>query len=334
MEIRPRNRREPLGSQPDVDFPPVQNGIDYLLSVTDHLTHGDPPEPRDLKYAILHLQAAVEVLLKARLQREHWSQVFKNPGAATRARFESGDFESCTTDAALDRLAGIAGVTIADKAVKTLGVLTKSRNALQHYGLSTSAPAVEARAAEVLTFLMEFFTTELQPDLSMDEDKLLQRDMAVIRARLGTITSYLKQRHNEIRAELTPVADSVVECPVCAQFAVQVGFPDPQCSFCHMGWVHSYGLLFDYLRAFDRPGLLTGGVLAAATRRCSARPALRPPPPARAPCASAVPPPSARRPQRAPTALPCTSPVRTISACARDAWLNGSRSSDPRPRPP
>ncbi|MER7236372.1 hypothetical protein ABT348_36275 [Streptomyces olivaceus] len=258
MEIRPRNRREPLGSQPDVDFPPVQNGIDYLLSVTDHLTHGDPPEPRDLKYAILHLQAAVEVLLKARLQREHWSQVFKNPGAATRARFESGDFESCTTDAALDRLAGIAGVTIADKAVKTLGVPTKSRNALQHYGLTTSAPAVEARAAEVLTFLMEFFTTELQPDLSMDEDKLVQRDLAVIRARLGTITSYLKQRHNEIRAELAPVADSVVECPVCAQFAVQVGFPDPQCSFCHMGWVHSYGLLFDYLRAFDRPGLLTG----------------------------------------------------------------------------
>lgn len=86
MEIRPRNRREPIGGQPDVDFPPIQNGIDYLLSVTNHLTHGDPPEPRDLKYAILHLQAAVEVLLKARLQREHWSQVFKNPGAATRAR--------------------------------------------------------------------------------------------------------------------------------------------------------------------------------------------------------------------------------------------------------
>ncbi|MDJ0466041.1 hypothetical protein [Streptomyces sp. H27-C3] len=74
MEIRPRNRRELIGGQPAVDFPPMQNGIDDLLSATTYLTHGDPPEPRDLKYAILHLQAAVEVLLKARLQREHWSQ--------------------------------------------------------------------------------------------------------------------------------------------------------------------------------------------------------------------------------------------------------------------
>ncbi|WP_186784533.1 hypothetical protein [Streptomyces sp. CBG33] len=51
---------------PQVDFPPVRNGIDYLTSVVEHLSR-TRPDPRDLKYAVLHLHAATEVLLKARL---------------------------------------------------------------------------------------------------------------------------------------------------------------------------------------------------------------------------------------------------------------------------
>lgn len=48
--------------------------MDYLVSVLKHLTEGaTPPSARDLKYTALHLQAATEVLLKARLAREHFS---------------------------------------------------------------------------------------------------------------------------------------------------------------------------------------------------------------------------------------------------------------------
>lgn len=37
---------------------PVANGLDYLVSVVDHLepnAEGEPPSARDLKYAVLHL---------------------------------------------------------------------------------------------------------------------------------------------------------------------------------------------------------------------------------------------------------------------------------------
>lgn len=74
-------------NRPDVDFRPVRNGMDYLLSTVTHLTGGQqPPGDRDLKYAVLHLHAATEVLLKARLVREHWSLVFSDPGKATKAK--------------------------------------------------------------------------------------------------------------------------------------------------------------------------------------------------------------------------------------------------------
>jgi hypothetical protein len=47
-----------------INFPPIQNGFDYLMSTVEHLR--ERPTARDLKYAVLHLQAAVEVLLKVR----------------------------------------------------------------------------------------------------------------------------------------------------------------------------------------------------------------------------------------------------------------------------
>jgi hypothetical protein len=90
-------------------FPPLLNGLDYLKSVIEHLR--DKPDQRNLKYAVLHLQAAVEVLLKARLIREHWSLVFEKPSAASSAaRIES------LVDARLARiepeLAARAGVIV------------------------------------------------------------------------------------------------------------------------------------------------------------------------------------------------------------------------------
>lgn len=79
----------------DVSFPPVPNGVDYLVSVVELLSRdkGDP-SPRDLKYAVLHLQAASEVLLKARLQIEHWTLVVKDAAKTRKIQYQAGDFES------------------------------------------------------------------------------------------------------------------------------------------------------------------------------------------------------------------------------------------------
>ncbi len=93
-----------------IAFRPVQNGLDYLKSVIEHL-RGEPDE-RDLKYAVLHLQAAVEVPLKVRLIREHWSLVFETPSAASRAALASGDFKSITLEDTLILLTNIAGVEV------------------------------------------------------------------------------------------------------------------------------------------------------------------------------------------------------------------------------
>ncbi|GHB22808.1 hypothetical protein GCM10010306_014470 [Streptomyces umbrinus] len=240
---------------PQMDFPPVRNGIDYLASVVEHLDeNASAVGPRDLKYAVLHLQAAVEVLLKARLLREHWSLAFKDPGTATRAAFEKGDFESCGTSAAVRRLQDVVGIAIDKKESDALDALSKDRNALQHYGLTHNAHAVEARAGRVLDFLMRFLQEELLPLLEGPERERATQDMAPVVEGVRNISSYVKRRLDRLRGELS--RSQVVMCPACEQRALVVVPAGGRCRFCDQAW-HDASLVFDYLGTPDARNAVT-----------------------------------------------------------------------------
>ncbi|GAA0409327.1 hypothetical protein Acor_61570 [Acrocarpospora corrugata] len=143
----------------NVSFPPIPNGVDYLVSVMQLL--GENPSPRDLKYAVLHLQAASEVLLKARLQIEHWTLVVKDAAKTRKQHYLDSDFESPTHAETIRRLVEVVGIGISEADKKELLRFARTRNALQHWGLTESAPAVEVRAATVLDFLIRFLDDQL-----------------------------------------------------------------------------------------------------------------------------------------------------------------------------
>ncbi|MFE0776898.1 hypothetical protein [Streptomyces sp. NPDC058861] len=226
-------------SRPDLRYPLVDNGLDYLLDVVGRLATGPGEQPvaRDLKYAVLHLQAATEVLLKARLQQEHWSLVFDNPATATRKTFDSAAFTSCTTEAAFERLRNIVGLDLPAKGITAVTRLARDRNALTHYGLTQPAAAVETRAADVLNFLLPFLAQHLMPALAPGERTRAEQTMTVVHAQLRGIEAYIRTRMNDLRAGLAKVADTTVTCPVCAQPAlVLAADADPTCRFCLMTW--------------------------------------------------------------------------------------------------
>ncbi|MFF9819534.1 hypothetical protein [Streptomyces sp. NPDC014006] len=218
----------------EVEFPPVENGVDYLNSACDNLSLGTPT-PRMLKYAVLHLQAAAEVLLKARLRQEHWSLVLKDPGTAKHEKFDAGDFESCTTTAAIARLKDIAGVAIDDKSTKSLAILSKWRNSLQHYGLRAQARAIETRAAQVLDFLVAFAFDELLPALPDQEQTELREDLVDVSRKVRGINAYIDTRLARLGDELKDARDRTLRCPECDQWALVIGDGSEviDCRFCH-----------------------------------------------------------------------------------------------------
>jgi hypothetical protein len=249
------------GAARTVNFPPILNGSDYLISVVDLLGRetGDP-SPRDLKYAVLHLQAASEVLLKERLRKEHWTLVIKDAGKTNQQKFHSGDFESVTHNEAVRRLADVVGIKITDAEKKALADLAKTRNALQYWGLSDSAPAVEARAARVLDFLISFLDDELRQELDDGQAAGFDKDMLHIRRGLNSIRAYVKSRMDRLRGDLEGMEDRTVACPACGQFALVIGLEhdSAECYFCPRLWDDVEALVDDYtfgiLRVYTRPG--------------------------------------------------------------------------------
>jgi hypothetical protein len=224
------------GESPDtagmqLDFPPIPNGIDYLVSVVDLLS-ADQIGPRELKYAVIHLNAAAEVLLKARLQDEHWSLVFDDPRKATRRAFESGNFTSCGIADAVTRLTEIAQVTLTAKEQNALKSLGQDRNALQHYGLTHNARAVESRAGQALDFLVRFLNEELLAPRRGDAKMMAIPWGMVARIRLGVrnIDAYLTERRKRLRGTLRDEAHRTLTCHECGELALVIG---DRCHFCN-----------------------------------------------------------------------------------------------------
>ncbi|MFB9540397.1 hypothetical protein [Streptomyces violaceus] len=242
-----------------MDFTLVRNGMDYLSSAVLYLTGSmrvgsedrplwpeaprssySPPWPfwisdRYLKYGVLHLQAAVEVLLKARLVREHWSLVFKDPGSAKRTAYEQGKFKSCDTTTALNRLTGIVGLPITAKEREAIDDLAETRNALTHYGHTANAFAVEARAARVLSFLVDFVPRHLHPVLSKEAAEVATT-MQAVREKLAYIQALVTTRMQDLTGDLEQVAERTVICASCRQLALVVGESPLNCRFCLRGY--------------------------------------------------------------------------------------------------
>ncbi|MFE9427742.1 hypothetical protein ACFYNO_32815 [Kitasatospora sp. NPDC006697] len=198
---------------------------------------GDKVGRRNLKYAVVHLQAAVECLLKYRLELEHWTLVFKNPGEARCSELDDGSLTTCTVDQTLTRLTDIAGVTISELEKTKLAQLAELRNRLQHYGRHHDAKVnryvIEANAAYVLEFLIHFLNTELVPRIPLpDADTLL--DMAALEEGLNEVRGYVTGRMRRLRPQLDLVRPRTVQCPSCDQLALVVGDEEAaHCLYCH-----------------------------------------------------------------------------------------------------
>ena len=81
----------------------VQNAVDFQERSVRDLLDGN------LKFSVVHFYQALELFVKARLLREHWTLVISDPSQASYSSFENGDFHTVALPDAIDRLTRIAG---------------------------------------------------------------------------------------------------------------------------------------------------------------------------------------------------------------------------------
>lgn len=220
-----------------VNFPPIQNGIDYLTSAVSLLQglEDSEDEQRDLKYVVLHLQAATEVLLKLRVIQEHWSLVFRDPGKATQEAYKSGEFTSIGLEEILGRLKGILGINLSPAAQESIRRLARIRNKLQHFGLVEQAVSIEILAGEVLDSLLVFIASELQPGAATKDQEALAEIQETIREEVNRVGALLQAREKRVKPKLDEQADHVVLCPGCSKVSLIID-GGAQCLICEQVW--------------------------------------------------------------------------------------------------
>lgn len=101
-----------------------ENALDFLDKSICDLDE----EP---KYALVHFSSAVELILKARLLKEHWSLIVdKNPDLE---KFKRGDLRSVSHLEAMNRLSKIVNDPVGINAKQSFETVVKHRNRVVHF---------------------------------------------------------------------------------------------------------------------------------------------------------------------------------------------------------
>lgn len=215
------------------DFRPAANGVDFLDSAIMHLVSSQ--EPRSLKYAVLHLQAATEILVKVRLQREGMHLIFEDPASATEEDLKSGKFRSVGLNTALSRLNEEANVSLARRQKRAFDRLNVERNKLQHFGSTSNHEVVESVAGRALDGLLDFVNRHLLPNAPDEDAAQFGYAEQLIAWALREIEALFKARMERITPALDKLGEVVVGCPECTQLTYAPASED-RCLYCDHDW--------------------------------------------------------------------------------------------------
>ncbi|BBH16426.1 hypothetical protein Back2_07130 [Nocardioides baekrokdamisoli] len=211
----------------DISWAVVENGLDFLGHAVEEMAKS----PADNKYAAIHLFGAIEVLIKARLIREHWTLACKNVDAATLSGFKAGDVPTVDAMQGLKRLESNVGITISKQQAQNVDAVRRLRNRVAHFAVVAIDPvATKTELARGLDFVVWFLEKQILPDAPAGEADLIRDALSEIASVLGEIKAFVAERLATLKSELD-ASDLLLVCPRCSQACLTV--PDgTKCLFC------------------------------------------------------------------------------------------------------
>lgn len=184
----------------------LDNAIDSLLHGLAHYAQGRL-DNANYKFAILHFAQAVELLLKARLAKEHWVLIFE--------RVERPDGKTINFDAAVERLHRICHVDL-NKYVGDLRNLSEERNRIEHYEVTLGEREAASLIARNVPFLIWFLEAELDTRLQDLVDEEVWLELLQIRHVYEEAKKQAEEKIQKVRWDEREGYDIWLEqCPVC-----------------------------------------------------------------------------------------------------------------------
>ena len=128
-----------------------------------------------MKHIILSLANCLELLVKYRLEQEHWTLIFSDLNKAKYSDYLEGDFISVDVKSGISRLKNICEV----KYVFTSSIhIYQYRNRLMHYTLISTFEQIIEDVANAMKEIAEFVEKEVIEDLPKEAQKDFQSSIA------------------------------------------------------------------------------------------------------------------------------------------------------------
>lgn len=204
-----------------VEFSLLENGFNFILSALSHL-EGEISYS-DLKYAVLHLGAGIELVLKQRLENENWKLLYRDIKKANWADFETGNFISVNLDDCLFRLKTEVGIEFDDKQVNAFDRLRRMRNKMQHFKFDVNPEAIIEMSIQAVSGMLDFIGSEMSTHNFSQKEKNMARE---IRQNLNGCKEFSHKRSQTIENTLFQVTQRgklIITCPICLQDALVIG---------------------------------------------------------------------------------------------------------------
>ncbi|NFO67017.1 hypothetical protein FDC27_08600 [Clostridium botulinum] len=120
-------------------FTMFENGLDFILDSIRHLQKyegiqsDDIKEKKELKYSLIHLSSGIELILKDRLYRVHWTYIFSDMNKANKKELKDYSFNSVDGVKVIDRLKNLCNVELNKNDENEIIKIRKLRNKIEHF---------------------------------------------------------------------------------------------------------------------------------------------------------------------------------------------------------
>jgi len=126
LKLKTKKKLKPKIKKEEIFDSLVINAIDFLKVSVAELK-------KRPKYSVINFCSSIELFLKARLLKEHWSLIIRRPGDSNINSFRTGNFKSVNMTEAIKRLNNIANQRLTKQEEECFDQIRQQRNKLIHF---------------------------------------------------------------------------------------------------------------------------------------------------------------------------------------------------------
>lgn len=213
----------------------LDNGLDFIIEGLKPATRiwGESLSDVKWKYSVLNIFSGIELILKEKLKREHWSLIFQDVSSANSQKLIQGDFISVSHSDVIKRLKEICNVSINDNPIDAL---RKLRNKFEHFEINITIDECKQIIATALREVLIFIDSYILTLANEIQIKKIEQIKSMLFEFDTFVSNQLTKYQNAINGIINSNSGKLVHCKECNNESFII-YKDPskkyQCFVCN-----------------------------------------------------------------------------------------------------